>query len=303
MKGALNTTSAFVILVLLLAVGVAAIWGPFDLAQAYDPLGYKGRQAKQEQANAALQEAIECAYYRCLLGCKTAVGKGACGTVNGQFNEVRFKQFCDERFYEDEAGRICGNNAKALPVETLKSIKFAKIKSVKDEATYKLENKDKKLVDVCVFYEKRDNCDFGTADSDINHVAMEISPEVFSKIDGSGTCGGGPTGANLIVDKDKLFIWAIKPPELGSFLRANLKACWFEAFECVNKQGVDLKKCEARTEPECKVKDSGCKWDGTCKLGNVGQGKDNGPRPCSLLNKGACKDNQDLNLGCAWTGS
>ncbi len=287
MKVALNSKVAVAISALVLAVIVNSI---FDLTQIFDPNGYKARLLAEQDAHETLQEAIECAYYRCADGCNS-----------GKISDNCRKYFCDERFYEDDKGRICGKNAVALSVETLRSVKTARIKSVSDDANFKLENRDGNLTDVC-FVRSNSNCDFndrvyGSSDHMVLEVQQSKLDGIFIKIPLIGGSCHGLDGGQGRLNANLLHIWAVK--QNGKEAKVSLKACETKPVECV-EGGDRLEICEGRDEGECRLTNSGCEWDNDsspkCKPVNVGRGL--GPTPCTFFNKASCTSQP----GCVLSG-
>lgn len=279
MKIALNAKVLFAASIFVLILIFGSI---FDLAQIFDPSGYKARLSADQDAHESLQEAIECAYYRCAEGCNSY-----------KISDICRERFCNEKFYEDDEGRICGKNAVGLTVETLNSVKTARIKSVSDDANFKLENRDGNLTDVCFIRNNNDDCDsnenrvYGSSD----HIVLEMQQ---SKLDGilikipfiGGSCHG-LDGGQVRLNANKLHIWAVK--ENGQEAKVSLKTCGTKPVECVESR-EGLERCEGRDEGECRLANSGCEWDNDsfpkCKPVNVGRGL--GPTPCTLFDKASC---------------
>jgi len=289
MKVALNSKVAAATGALVLVVAFSSI---FDLTRIFDPSGYKARLAAEQDAHESLQEAIECAYYRCAEGCNSDKISGICREM-----------FCNGKFYEDDEGRICGKNAVGLAVETLRSVKTARIKSVSDDANFKLENRDGDLADICFVRGNNNDCDFNDnrVYGSSEHMVLEIQQ---SKLDGilikipfiGGSCHG-LDGGQVRLNADKLHIWAVKQDNQDA--KVGLKACGTKPVECVESR-EGLERCEGRDEGECRLTNSGCEWDNDsspkCKPINVGQGL--GPTPCTLFDKASCTSQP----GCILSG-
>ena len=255
MKGAINASVALVIGVVILVLAASGITTTFNLADAFDPLGYKERQAKEADATIALQKSLDCAYYRCLSGCEDPRAIKECGYVNGEPNQAMLDRFCDKRF-QDKDGRICGSNSLALPVSALSPVKEARAVFSNGKSTFKFDNKDKKSIDSCVAYLNRDDCDFtGTAPlGDIENVLIEIPPKLFTKKD-AGVCHG-IGGAEVRITASQLYIWST---DIGTgFLHTSLRTCEHPAYKCT---GTPL-QCSVRSDKDkCEDNDSGCKWE------------------------------------------
>lgn len=295
MKGAINTGVAFVIGAVILAISASGITSTFNLADAFDPLGYKERQAKTEDANNALQEAITCAYYRCLEGCNSNKISESC---RQSFCDIKNK---DHLKFMDEDDRICGKDAMAFPVYPLQFVKFGTLKS---GDSMNLDNSKSDKIDVCVRYEPpKDVCrdrEYATKfEGTIDYIEFEIEDDpkpantdhaILEKIDkgNPGDCKALVRIAEKAsVKVDRFYLWGVKDRvsivgfTLDRPIATSLKACGYPAYQCTKTP----LECSARSgKDKCEDNDSGCKWDkstSTCKPGKVGQGE--GPRPCQLF--------------------
>ena len=122
MKGlAIGATVILVLGVILLFVVVPRMVGIENIANAFDPLGYKKRLASLGYGD-DLERATRCAQDRCFKGCGYLKEENFKNDIRWKHNEVScYEQFCKKEKLDSlklkEGDKVCNDNSKSYPVE------------------------------------------------------------------------------------------------------------------------------------------------------------------------------------------